>query len=167
MIATGALLPVLVVLSWPALRELDAVPPPSAEDLDLLERVPFLASLPHPALEHLAGALRPVSATRGEAVIREGQPGDRFYVVAEGHVTVTAGGRQVFEGGPGYYFGEIALLRDEPRMATVTATVDTSLLALERDEFLGAVTGHSDSSAAADAVVASRLWASRPGLLEL
>ena len=100
-------------------------------------------------------------------MIREGEAGDRFYVVADGHVTVTASGRQVFEGGPGYYFGEIACCatsrawRRSPRPSTPRCSRSSATSSSVP------VTGHSDSSAAADAVVASRLWASRPALLEL
>jgi predicted MFS family arabinose efflux permease len=166
LVATGLFLPVLVAVLWPTLRHLDVLAVPEGR-LDLVRGVPFLAPLPPTALEHLAGALVPTTAAAGEAIVTEGEPGDRFYIVEDGQVSVVAGGRTVHEGEPGYYFGEIALLRAEPRMATVTATTDVRLLALERDEFIGAVTGHTESAAAADAVVASRLHASRPALLEL
>ena len=166
LIATGLFLPVLVAILWPTLRHLDVAVVPEGR-LELVRGVPFLAPLPPTALEHLTGALVPVTAAAGEPIVTEGEQGDRFYILEDGQVSVVAGGRTVHEGEPGYYFGEIALLRAEPRMATVTATTDVRLLALERDEFIGAVTGHTESADAADAVVASRLHASRPALLEL
>jgi predicted MFS family arabinose efflux permease len=166
LVVTGLFLPVLVAVAWPMLRTLD-LHRPEAERLALLRGVSFLAPLPPTVLEHLAGACERVDIADGTAIVREGEAGDRFYVVAEGEVSVVAAGREVFEGGPGYAFGEIALLRDEPRMATVTARTDVSLLALDRDEFLAAVTGYAPSAEAADAVVASRLLASRPALLQL
>src|SRR5262249_35299940 len=88
----------------------------------------------------------------GAVVIQKGDPGDRFYIVGEGEVEIEG---NVF--GPGSSFGEIALLRDVPRTATVTARTDVLLHALEREEFLAAVTQHEPSSAAADAVIAQRL----------
>jgi CRP-like cAMP-binding protein len=68
--------------------------------------------------------------------------------------------------GRGEAFGEIALLRDVPRTATVRAASDAKLLTLGRDEFLAAVTGHPGSAAEADVVVATRLAALRPGIVK-
>ncbi len=73
-------------------------------------------------------------------------------MIDEGEVEI-AGGRF----GRGEGFGEIALLRDVPRTATVTAATDVTLHALERDEFIAAVTGHEPARAAADTVIAARL----------
>ena len=73
-------------------------------------------------------------------------------------------GQPVREQSPGDWFGEIALVRDELRSATVRARTDLELRALERDYFLAAVTGHAPSAAAADAVVSARLAWARPAL---
>jgi CRP-like cAMP-binding protein len=99
-----------------------------------------------------------------EDVFRQGESGDRFYVVASGEVVVAVDGQPVNRLGRGGYFGEIALLKDVPRTATVTAETDTELLALERDEFIAAVTGHAPSEEVANAVIASRLGGLRPGV---
>lgn len=86
----------------------------------------------------------------GTAITRGGDAGDRFYLVAGGTLAVTVGAEPRRELGPGSYFGEIALLRNVPRTATVTALTDCRLLALDRDAFLQAVTGSRRSARAAD-----------------
>jgi CRP-like cAMP-binding protein len=99
----------------------------------------------------------PVHAGGGEVVVRQGEPGDRFFIVAEGEIEVALdSGRRRVEGA-GSYFGEIALLRDVPRTATVSARTDVELYALDRDDFVAAVTGHAGSADAAEAIVGSRL----------
>ena len=148
LIGAGALLPALTLLAVPRLRRLDAPPPP----VQLLIPVDILSGLPAATLERLAAALTEVRFPAGATVIRKGEPGDRFYIVGEGEVEIEG---NTF--GPGSSFGEIALLRDVPRTATVTADTDVVLHALERDEFLAAVTGHEPSVRAADAVIARRL----------
>ena len=164
LIATGALLPTLSVLLWTRLRKLDGVGMAPADALDLLQASPLFRPLPGPVIEELAAKLVVVTTSAGEQVIREGDAGDRFYLVGSGEVEVSSAGHPVATLGPGEYFGEIALLRDVPRTATVQAKSDARLYALERDEFLSAVTGHPESAEAADAVVASRLAGLRPGL---
>jgi MFS family permease len=164
LIATGALLPTLSVLLWTRLRALDGVGMVPEDALALLRGLPIFRPLPAPILEELASKLVLVAPAAGEQVIREGDPGDRFYLIGAGEVDVHADGRPTTTLGPGEYFGEIALLRDVPRTATVEAKAGTKLYALERDEFLSAVTGHPESAEAADAVVASRLAGLRPGL---
>ena len=151
LVITGVLLPVLALLTRPRLRAIDrrATAP---ESTGLLRGVPLLASLPEPVLERLARESAPVSFPAGATIVREGEPGDRFYVVESGTVEIL--GRPF---GPGDSFGEIALLRDVPRTATATARTDVSLVTLERVPFVAAVTGHAPSAAEADAVIAARL----------
>jgi MFS family permease len=156
LVTTGAVLPALAALTWRQLQAIDAESPPP-EHLDLLERIPIFQPLPAPSLERLASQLDPVSAAAGTEVVRQGDPGDRFFVVESGKLRVTVDGTATGELGPGDSFGEIALLRDVPRTATVTAETDSELLALGREEFLDAVTGHPPSARAADAVVGARL----------
>ncbi len=86
----------------------------------------------------------------------EGEPGDRFYLIEEGEVEVFEQGTYRRNEGPGESFGEIALLHDVPRTATVRTTAPTRLLALEREQFLSAVTGHRRSREAATAVADHR-----------
>jgi CRP-like cAMP-binding protein len=90
-------------------------------------------------------------------IVREGDAGDRFYIVAEGKIDVSQYGGTISELGAGSYFGEIALLRDVPRTATVIARTDVVLYALDRDDFLATVTGHPASAEAAETVMSARL----------
>ena len=90
-------------------------------------------------------------------IVREGDPGDRFYIVAEGTLDVSQDGAALSELAAGDYFGEIALLRDTSRTASVTARGDVVLYALDREDFLAAVTGHPQSAEAAESVMSARL----------
>ena len=155
--ATGAALPVLAVLSWRRLRNLDVAVGDAPRYVDLLGEIALFRPLPTPTLEQLADDLLPVHTRAGEDIVRQGDHGDRFYIIENGEVDVLVDGRPTEPLGRGSYFGEIALLRDVPRTATVRARTDVDLLALDRDEFIAAVTGHPDSAEAANALVASRL----------
>ncbi len=164
LIISGALLPILAALFWRRLIALDDEALAPTRELALLRQIPIFRPLPPGALDQLASSLIPTTATAGTEIVRKGDHGDRFYVVASGEVEVVGLGEEVATLGPGEYFGEIALLRDVPRTATVRAKTVVELYALERDEFLSAITGHPASAEAADAVVASRLAGLRPGM---
>jgi|RhiMethySRZTD1v2_1073278.scaffolds.fasta_scaffold08496_9 MFS family permease len=151
LVVTGAVLPVLALLTRPRLRAIDRMSS-APEATELLRGVPLLAALPEPVLERLAREATPVEFPVGIPIVREGEAGDRFYVVRSGQVSIL--GRTF---GPGEAFGEIALLRDVPRTATAVAVTDVELVALERGPFVAAVTGHAPSAAAADTVIAARL----------
>ena len=157
LIATGALLPALVAVSWPALRRVDGVAAAPTAALTLLGRVPMFAALSLAAKEQLAQSLVPVRVPGGGEVIAEGDVGDRFYIVGGGRLEVTSAGRHLRDLVPGDSFGEIALLRDVPRTATVTASDDAELYALERSDFIDAATGHAAGRAAGEDVVRERL----------
>jgi hypothetical protein len=151
LVITGILLPVLALVTRPRLRAIDrnaSVP----EATGLLRRVPLLAALPEPVLERLARESATASFPAGATIVREGEAGDRFYVVSSGTVGIL--GREF---GPGEGFGEIALLRDVPRTATATAVTDVSLVTLDRGPFVAAVTGHAPSATEADSLIAARL----------
>ena len=152
----GGAVAVVVLLSLAGLRRIDATVLAPA-GLDLLRKIAIFAPLPESIIERLARSLQPVEATAGSVVIREGDEGDLFYVIEEGTVAVSKEGRWVAQLGPGDFFGEIALLRDVPRTATVTAETDVLLQALERDVFIPAVTGHHDFQEVAETAMATRL----------
>lgn len=163
LVCTGLVLPVLAVVVWRRLASIDRAHVLPQRELELLRGVPIFALLPGPSLEQVAAELRPVAFDAGHDVIRQGDRGDRFYVVADGDLDVRVDGRQIGTLGPGDFFGEIALVRNVPRTARVTARSDVQLYALARDEFVAAVTGHAPSAEAAHAVVAARLGALRLG----
>jgi MFS family permease len=156
LVIVGGVLPVLSALARAGLADLDAEPE-NLRGLELLEAIPIFTPLSPPVLEQLAARLVAVDAPAGEEIVRVGEQGDRFYVVAEGEIEIHVDGGPPRNEGKGSYFGEIALLRDVPRTATVVARTDVELFALDRDDFLPAVTGHAGSSEAAEAVIGSRL----------
>jgi MFS family permease len=151
----GAILPLLTVITYRRLVSIDKSIAPAAE-LELIERVPMFAPLALAAKERVAANLVPRAVPAGDVVIRAGDLGDHFYIVTAGEFDIDAGGRHT-AAHEGDYFGEIALLRDVPRTATVKAKVDSQLVALERCDFLAAVTGHSLAYEAGEAVAAARL----------
>ncbi len=158
LIATGAFLPALVVLAGATVARIDrSAVAPETEELRVLVSVPIFAPLPGGSLEHLATRLVPLRVDAGTMVVREGDSGDRFYIVAEGQLDVSQDGAPLAALEVGDYFGEIALLRDTARTATVTAQTDTVLYALDREDFLAAVTGHPQSAEAAESVMSARL----------
>jgi MFS family permease len=152
----GAILPLLALGSYRRLAEMDSRIAPAAAELEFIDQVPMFAPLSVAAKERVAANLVPLSVPAGEVVIRAGDAGDRFYIVGEGELDIDADGVHG-TARRADYFGEIALLRDVPRTATVTAAVDSELYALQREDFLAAVTGHSAAHAAGQEVAEARL----------
>jgi len=160
-LVVGSILPLVTLATFRRIKGLDRTTVPAAQ-LELIERVPMFAPLSLAAKERIAGKLIPVPVAAGECVIRAGEVGDRFYIVGDGEFDIDVAGRHT-SAQETDYFGEIGLLRDIPRTATVTATVDAHLFALQRDDFLAAVTGHSAAHAAGEAVVDARLGGAPAG----
>jgi hypothetical protein len=156
---TGAILPIVAVATWPWVSRIDREAVIPERELAILRAVPMFALLPLTALERLAGSLVPLRFAAGDVLMREGEPGDRYYVVAEGRLDVSQGGRLLRHCGPGVGVGEIALLRRIPRTATVVAAEPTEVFALDSADFLAAVSGDARSAAAAERVVGERLGA--------
>ena len=156
MVAGGAMI-LAAAVTWPVLRRLDSVGVARPRDIELLRHVPIFSPLGAAPIERLAAGLLPVHAHQGSTVVRQGDAGHQFFIVTTGRVAVSIGGRHVRDLGPGDAFGEIALLRDVPRTATVEAATSTQLVALDRQTFLEAVTGVPASAMAAEATVERHL----------
>ena len=156
LVAAGALMPLIVLTRFVALRSIDASATAPIVEISLLRSLPIFAALPAPALESLARSLVEIRAEAGTEILAEGDAGDRFYAIADGEVEVTRRGDHVATRVRGEGFGEIALLRDVPRTATATATTDVVLYALERELFVLAVTGHAATTRAAEQIVLER-----------
>jgi MFS family permease len=158
-VVVGSILPLLTLMTYRRLVAIDREVGPASE-LELIDRVPMFAPLSLAAKERVAANLVPVSVRAGESVIQAGEAGDRFYIVGEGELDIDANGLHT-KAHTGDYFGEIALLHDVPRTATVRANADSELFALRRDDFLAAVTGHTAAHAAGQAVAQERLARTR------
>jgi len=135
----GALLPVAGLLAWRVLRLLDARSRHPGPHFELLRTVPFFRSAPLPVVELLSRRTEDDVVDAGTVVVRESDPGDRFYLVSAGTVSVSQGGHHLASLDAPTSFGEVALLRDTPRTATVTADVPTRLVWIGRDDFLRAM----------------------------
>jgi hypothetical protein len=157
LVATGGFLVAVTLLAWRRLVAIDRVAVAPTRELAILSTVPLFEPLSVAAKEHLASRLEVRSAPAGTRIISEGEPGDAFYIVVDGHADVTQGGEHVRVQGPGEWFGEIALLHDVPRTATVTARDEMKLATIRRGDFLAVVTGHPAVRAAGEEVVRERL----------
>jgi hypothetical protein len=158
----GAILPVLAVGTWPRLHAVDADVVLPERELALLRGIPLFARLPLTALERVAEAMRPVQVAPATTLVREGEPGDDYFVIEAGRFEVRHGSRVVSVAGPGDGMGEIALLRAVPRTATVVALDDGSVYRIGAAAFLAAVAGPT-SAAAGAAIVDARLARSAAG----
>jgi hypothetical protein len=156
LVGAGLLLPALAVLMARPLIAVDRSTKVPVVEIALLRSMPIFAALPPPAIEGVARALEPLELPAGTVVIHMGDEGDRFYAIADGEVEVSRHGTVVARLARGAGFGEIALLEDVPRTATVTALTDVLLYGLDKAPFLTAVTGHAPAAQAASALVSKR-----------
>ncbi len=157
LVGVAALLLLGVALSARQLWGIDAAANVPQVEIRLLKSIPVFAPLPAPQLESLARALRPLSVEPGAVVIREGDSGDCYYAIADGELVVTEGSREVNRVRRGEGVGEIALLKNTPRTATVTAVTAAQLYVLDKESFLTAVSGHATAARECERVVAENL----------
>ncbi len=154
---TGAIVPAIVLLRLRPLQRVDAAVAVPVVAIALLRSLQVFRALPVPALEGIARAAHNLSVPAGAAIVRQGEPGDRYYAIADGTVEVIKDGRLVATRGRGEGFGEIALLHGVTRTATVVAVTAATLTAIEREPFLVAVTGHSQTRERLEHVASQRL----------
>ena len=153
-LGTGVLLPLLAMVAGKRLYTLDASADVPVVEIGLLRSLRLFSVLSPPALEGLARNLEPVSAEAGTAIVTQGDEGDRYYAIAEGELEVLVDGNRVNTIGRGDGFGEIALLHDVTRTATVSALTSVKLYALEKEPFLEVLTGHPAAHRNAHAIAA-------------
>jgi hypothetical protein len=161
MLVVGVLLPAGALVTWRGLRRIDRRARVPVRELALIRRNAVFGPLPPPQMEAVASRVRWVTVEPGEVLIREGDRGDRYYILESGRLRVTQGGTELrITDMPGDGFGEIALLRDVPRTATLVALEPCVVLALDRPDFLEAVTGHEQAREVAEQQAAARLGTS-------
>jgi hypothetical protein len=157
--AAGLAAPTCVLLAWPRLRRIDDQMVGREGEIALLRGVPMLRLLPLPAIEGLATATEPSVVAQDGTVFEQGEQGDRFYVIAGGEAEVLCDGERLCVLGAGDAFGEIALLGECPRTATVRALSELRLQAVGSADFVRAVTGHRPAAAEAGETVQRKLRA--------
>ncbi len=157
LVVTGAILPVAAGLMWVSFRTVQEGGPELVRRSALIREVPLLAPLSLASVEHIADKLQPLHLAGGEWLMREGEAGDRYVLIEHGRVEVSRGGVVIRTEGPGSGVGEIALLRNVPRTASVRALEPIDAFTLDRSSFIEAVTGHGASELLAQSLVKERL----------
>jgi MFS family permease len=158
LLVIGFVLPAVIALAWRRLGALDRhARAPDPQALSLLRRSPIFAPLSAPSMERILAEMTWQDVPTGGTLIRQGDPGDRFYMIAEGRAEVTQDGARIREVGAGDGVGEIALLRDVPRTATIAAQTPMRVIAIERERFLEAVLGQTQARVFAEQVASERL----------
>lgn len=156
-VGVGAMLPLLALVAGRRLFALDASAHVPVVEIGLLRSLPLFSALPPPQIEGLARSLVAISVAAGEAIVTQGDDGDRYYAIAAGEFEVVRDDRRVGTLGRGEGFGEIALLHGVIRTATVRALSQARVYALEEEPFLEVLTGHPATRTTAHAIAAERL----------
>ena len=152
-LVAGLIMPVTLLPFWRRLASIDEAAPVPTELVELLRGIPIFAPLPAPQLERLAQSLVDVRIEPGSAVFEEGDPGDRFYVIAEGRAASRSAGSLSERWSPATSSAR-SPCSTTPRTATVRAITDLRLHALDPDTFVATVTGHAASAEAAGSIAA-------------
>lgn len=162
LVVLGLVAPAVVALAWRRLHAIDAMIADRDREIEVLNNVPIFRPLPMPAIDSLALHAACIEVSAGEEVFRQGDYGDRLYVIAHGEAEVIGDGQLVRRLDSGDAFGEIAVLRDTSRTATVRARTPLRLHSLERCRFHSAVSGYESCARETDALVLDRLSAFAP-----
>lgn len=157
LVGVGLVLLLAAVAGGRPLMTVDARATVPVVEIALLRRMRLFSRLAPPELEALARSLERTDVAAGTTVIREGDLGDSYYAIGGGRFEITRQGRSLGHRQRGDGVGEIALLRDVPRTATVRAATDGTLYALDRESFLTAVTGHAPTHEQAGRIIEERL----------
>ena len=157
LVGLGLVAPALVALAWRRLRAIDASIVHRDDEIEVLNRVGMFRPLPMPAIDCLAHHVRHAQVGAGDEVFHQGDDGDRYYVIRDGEADVIGDGRLVRTMGPGDGFGEIALIHEVPRTATVRARTPLELYTLERRHFVFTISGYGSSASVSDSLVHDRL----------
>lgn len=162
LLGVAAVLPLAAAIGGRGLVTLDAEAPVPVVEIALLRSLPLFAELPAPAIEGLAAGLIPLEVPADGVLIRQGEPGDAYYAIAAGELDIKQQGHLLRRCGRGDGVGEIALLRDVPRTATVTAHTPATVYRLDREHFLTAVLGHTPTHQQAGRIIDARLASGAP-----
>lgn len=157
LIVAGVLLPVIAIASAAAVRRADSAAVVPHRQVELLRGIPLFAPLSMVVVEQLARSLEPIRHPAGTSVILQGDVGDAYYIVSSGRADVVHDGARIGEVGAGDGFGEIALLDDRPRTASIVVREPLEGYRLPREAFLEGVTGSPLSARAGARLVAERL----------
>jgi CRP-like cAMP-binding protein len=122
-----------------------------------LAKVPLFQDLPKKSLERIARFTRERSFRAGDIIFKEGEEGVGFFMITNGKVEVTRGGHVLATHGEGGFFGEMALLDNHRRSATVKALTDTSCLAIMRSDFLAELRNNADLAVEMLGVLSARV----------
>jgi CRP-like cAMP-binding protein len=144
-------------MTFAGMRRMDTVIEIPERQLELLLDIPMFTFVARADLERIARRMERLETQPGDTVVVEGKSGDRFYVIDAGQFAVDVAGERAPTLEEGDHFGEIALLHDVLRTATITSVGNGVIWALDREDFLTAITGTPPAHRAAYDVSVERL----------